>query len=130
MNAIEIYTPGTMRLHRPVDPSTTVTITVKCRKNSSYVVSGAAGLSQERSYLPRLEIIREDGKLVQDTMADVTDSWDTLSAVVPIVARGVLVIDLIAEGGLGDNLLFVEPSRRPNIDGPKCWWDDLTVAVS
>lgn len=129
LKSLECYAPGSFVFLRPVDSGTTVTISVKARKNADYVGSlRTQGQVSPRSLLPYLELERSDGRLVRDTMADVTDTWDTLTAEWAILETGVMVIRLVQEGTLGDSTLF--SSERSRIPGPKCWWADLVALVT
>lgn len=134
LKSLETYTPGAFLFERPVDPGTTLTITVKCRRSADYVDSAMVGLSRgAQSTAPYLEVELPGGAKTRATKGATPDIFETL-VVGPLTVGivGVAVIRLVAEGNFGDNLLFVEEARRPIFvggGGPRVWWADL-VAVS
>jgi hypothetical protein len=131
LKSLECYAPGSFVFLRPVDAGTMVQISVKVRKNADYVTSMRTQAQRTpRDLLPFLEIERADGVRVRDTMADVTETWDTLQAELEMFEAGALFIRLVQEGTLGDNMLFVPSTRRATVPGPKCWWADLVATVN
>jgi hypothetical protein len=134
VRAILCYTPGLLRWEHPVDPATTVTVSLDVRKTADYdTINPPAGTLGYRvgGKLPVLRVTRADGYALTDTMADVTDTWDTLTVAMPVLARGVLVIEAHQRGTRGDNGL-VNPVRPPDptAPAPRCWWANLRTVVT
>jgi len=140
LRSVLCHTPGVLRFEHPVDAGKTVTVTIQARKNSLYKttlgqMAGSIGFRRSSpgellSLLPFLRITRADGLQATDIMADVNDAWDTLQAALAIVADGVLVIECVAFGALGDATLFVPTAQLDALVGPRNYWADLKAIAS
>ncbi len=127
--SIECYTSGTRSWQMPVEPNTSVTVSIAVRKTSGYVAA-FGGFRTLTNLLPYLVVTRSDGTVFVDTMDDVVDTWDTLTITVPITERGVLTIAAITPGLPGTSGFFALRASLTTRLVCKVWWNNLTASVA
>jgi hypothetical protein len=108
LKAMVFIGPGTRTWQAPVNAGL-VTVTVKMLKRAGY---------ESLNQLPYLELTAPPGLIARDTMANVTNTWDTLSASLTILANGVMVVNIVRPWLYGGgNLFFADDERRRVSDG-------------